>query len=229
MKVEIPEQLADVVKAGVKANNEVPGSVALGGTICALFTHHRLSSDIDFVLSDLSDRFNNIREHLFEIPEWREARVRVPVLILGSLDGFEIGYRQLRRSVPLETQILETPYGPLIVPTVPEMLITKAFLIYNRNYTRDYFDFAELSYLLDTSEVVDVLAGIDQKFQLEKSDPIIVEIIKKLLSPDPHDLNDGRHGFEQLRFLEPKLTNWQEVTMRCKEIGTSLSNEILGK
>ena len=97
MKIDVPEQLIEIVKAGVKANHEVKGSVALGGTICSLFAHHQLSSDIDFVLSDLSQRFDEIREHLLALPEWKEARVRVPVLILGSLDGFEIGYRQLRR------------------------------------------------------------------------------------------------------------------------------------
>lgn len=91
MKLEIPEQLRDIVRAGVKANQAVPGSIALGGTVCSLFVHHRLSSDIDFVLSDLSSRFNEIRERLFEIPEWKEARVNVPLLILGSLDGFDSG------------------------------------------------------------------------------------------------------------------------------------------
>ena len=49
-------------------------------------------------------------------PCWQEARFRVPVLIPGSLDGIAVGYRQLRRTVPLETQALETPEGRLIIP-----------------------------------------------------------------------------------------------------------------
>lgn len=72
MKIEVPEQLAEVIKAGVKANREVPGSVALGGTICSLFAHHRTSTDINFVLSDLSQRFSEVREHLLGLPEWKE-------------------------------------------------------------------------------------------------------------------------------------------------------------
>ena len=50
----IPGELANVVKVGVRANREVPGSIALGGAICALFAHHRASRDIDFVLTDLN-------------------------------------------------------------------------------------------------------------------------------------------------------------------------------
>lgn len=228
-KMEIPDQLIEVVKAGVKANREVPGSIALGGTICALFTHHRASSDIDFVLSDLSQRFEEIREHLFDLPDWKEARVQVPVLILGSLDGFEIGFRQLRRAAPMEIQVIETPDGELVVPTLPELIRTKAFLTYNRNYTRDFFDFAELSCLLETNEVVDVLSDLDEKFRWEKQPTILVEVIKKLLSPNPYDLYHEKHGFDQLRFIEPKLKTWEEVEERCSEIGRSLSIRVLAQ
>ncbi len=227
MKVKIPEQLIDVVKAGVKANHEVPGSIALGGTVCSLFVHHRISTDIDFVLSDLSKRFNEIREHLFQLPEWKEARVNVPVLILGSLDGFEIGYRQLRRSAPIETQTVETSDGPLIVPTPQELLRIKAFLTYNRNYTRDFFDFAEMSCLFEIPEIVDILTSLDEKHAWDKQPSIIVEVVKKLLSPNPHDLYDAKHGFDQLRFLEPKFKTWDEVAGRCQEIGQALSIRIL--
>src|SRR5438046_2860749 len=116
--ITIPPELAAVVKVGVRAGREVPGSVALGGSVCALFAHHRESIDIDFVLADLNKRFQEVREHLFEVPGWKEARIRVPVLILGSLDGVEVGYRQLRRSAPLETQQVDTPEGALIIPTL---------------------------------------------------------------------------------------------------------------
>lgn len=227
MIIDVPEELAEVIKAGVKANREVEGSIALGGTICSLFAHHRASSDIDFVLSDLSQRFDDIREHLFELPEWKEAMVRFPVLILGSFNGIEIGYRQLRRAAPMETQIIETPDGSLIVPTIPELLRTKAFLCYNRNYTRDFVDFAELACLMETDKVVDILSDLDEKFRWEKQPTIVVEVIKKLLLPNPHDLEHEKHGFKHLRFLHPKLKTWTEVAAKCQEIGKGLSTKIL--
>lgn len=229
MKVEIPKELTEIIRVGVKANREVSGSVALGGSVCAIFAHHRASSDIDFVLSDLRQRFQEIREHLFELPEWKEKRVSIPLTILGTLDGVRIGYRQLRRTIPLEIQIIETPFGKLVVPTVAELLRTKAFLCYNRNYTRDFVDFAELSCLFEIEKAVLILSDLDQKFSWEKQPEIIVEVIKKLLSPNPFDLNDKTHGFNQLRFLEPKLKNWDEVAARCREIGELLTIKIFGE
>ncbi|NOT49394.1 MAG: nucleotidyl transferase AbiEii/AbiGii toxin family protein [Acidobacteria bacterium] len=229
MKIEVPDQLLDVIKAGVKANSEVPGSIALGGTICSLFAHHRLSSDIDFVLSDLSQRFDEVREHLFEIPEWKERRVSIPLTILGTLDGVRVGYRQLRRNTPLQTQVIETPLGELVVLTLDELIRTKAFLCYNRNYTRDFVDFAELSCLFEVEAVVEILSDLDKKFIWEKQPSILIEVIKKLLLPEPHDLNDTVHGFKQLRFLEPKLTSWDEIAARCREIGRLLSIKMVAE
>ena len=229
MKIEVPEQLAEVIKAGVRANQAVAGSIALGGTICSLFAHHRLSSDIDFVLSDLSQRFDEIRVQLFGLPEWKERWVSIPLTILGTLDGVRVGYRQLRRIIPLQTQVIQTPFGALVVPTTEELLRTKAFLCYNRNYTRDFVDFAELSCLFETENVVLILSDLDSKFSWEKQPSIIIEVIKQLLLSEPHDLNDERHGYKQLRFLDPKLKSWEEVAARCQTIGKLLSIKVIGE
>ena len=223
----IPSELVEVIRIGVRANHEVPGSVALGGAVCALFAQHRTSIDIDFVLTDLKDRFQEVREHLFELPGWQEARFRVPVLILGSLDGIEVGYRQLRRSVPLETQEGATPEGTLIIPTLEELLRVKAFLAYERNYTRGFVDFAELSCLLEPQQVVETLSTLDEKFKWEKQPSMILEITKALLRPEPHDRET--HGFETLRLLHPKLKTWEEVAAQCHEIGRLLSIWMLGE
>lgn len=229
MKIEIPAELTEIIKVGIKANREVEGSVALGGTICSLFVHHRTSTDIDFVLSDLSKRFDEIRNHLVSLANWKEKRISIPLIILGTLDGVRVGYRQLRRTTPLETQIIETPLGELVVPTVEELLRTKAFLCYNRNYTRDFVDFAELSYLFEIDEVVLILSDLDRRFSWEKQPTIIIEVLKKLLSPEPHDLEDKIHGFKKLRFLKPKLKTWPEVAARCQEIGKPLSIKVIGE
>jgi hypothetical protein len=150
----VPSELAKVVRAGVRAGREVPGAVALGRTVCALYAGHRVSLDIDFGVSDLRQRFEQVRNHLLGMDEWREADVRVPVLIHGSIEGIEIGFRQLRRNTPFQTIVVKTPDGDLVVPTLAEMLLTKAFLIYNRNTTRDFVDFAELACLETDSNVV---------------------------------------------------------------------------
>jgi hypothetical protein len=224
--VRVPRDLLPIVRAGVRASQAIPGSVALGGTVCALFAGHRVSRDIDFVLGDLRDRFEEVRERLFALAGWQEARVRVPVRILGALDGTEIGYRQLRRSTPLETLRLETEAGSLVVPTLPELLRVKSFLAYERNYTRDFVDFAELSCLLDVDDVVGALLALDDRFGSAQQPSILLEVMRTLLAADPHDRQT--HGFATLRLLEPKLQTWDDVVRRCQEIGRRLAIRVLG-
>ena len=48
---------------------------------------------------------------------WHTARVQPPVLILGRLNGVQTGIRQLLRTEPLETEMVQG----LRVPTLAEM------------------------------------------------------------------------------------------------------------
>ena len=133
--------------AGTIANSEVPGSIAVGGTICALYAGHRASYDVDFVLPDLASRFDDVREHLLSLPAWKESRVRPPKMILGQLNDVQIGYRQQIRPAPIETQTIATPDGTLVVPTLDELIRIKSVLAYDRNAMRDFIDLAELAAL----------------------------------------------------------------------------------
>ena len=156
----IPPELAKVIDAGVRANLIVPDGVATGGSVCALYSQHRTSLDIDFVLTNLREQFDEVRERLLEEPGWREARVRAPNFIAGSLDQIQIGFRQLRRQTPIETQEVRTAEGRLVIPTLEEMLRIKVLLASERNVTRDFFDFAELATLYPQEKVISI--GVTQ-------------------------------------------------------------------
>ncbi len=208
------------MRAGARASREVPGAVAVGGTVCALYARHRLSIDIDFVVGDLRDRYDRVREHLLEVPGWTEASARPPVLILGSLDGVQIGFRQLRRDVPFETVTVDTPDGPLTVPTLPEMLRTKAYMASTRNAIRDYIDFAELSLLLPDDAVVAPLADLDAKFASGNQPSVALGVVKALMHAEPKDADP--HRFDSFRWLQPRLESWDQVRDRCRSIGASL-------
>lgn len=78
-------------------------TVAVGGTAVALYAKHRVSLDVDFVSPLLSARFDDVENALLAMDDFSIAKVRRPVMILGSLDGDEIGIRQLRRSEPRGT------------------------------------------------------------------------------------------------------------------------------
>lgn len=223
----VPEPLVRIIRAGARANREVPNAVAVGGTVCAMYARHRLSRDIDFAVGDLREHFDEVREHLRTLDGWTESSARPPVLILGSLDGVEIGFRQLRRAVPLETVTVETGTGPMLVPTLDELLRIKAFLAYDRNVLRDFVDFAELSVLLPDAAVVGALADLDAKFSTEKQPSVIVGVLKTLLHPEPAD-QDGE-AFGTFRWLEPRLKSWSAVEARCRDIGEQLSLRLLQK
>lgn len=115
-------------------------TVAVGGTAVALYAKHRVSLDVDFVSPLLATRFDDVENALLGMDDFSIARVRRPVLILGSLDGDEIGIRQLRRSEPLDAVEVEG----LWVPTLAELLRVKAYLLSDRRAVRDFIDVCAL-------------------------------------------------------------------------------------
>jgi hypothetical protein len=115
-------------------------TVAVGGTAVAIYARHRVSLDIDFVSPLLSERFDDVENALANMDDFSIARVRRPVMILGSLDGDEIGIRQLRRAEPLDAVEVDG----LWVPTLAELLRVKAYLLSDRRAVRDFIDVCAL-------------------------------------------------------------------------------------
>lgn len=66
----------------------------IGRTAKALYAGHRISRDTDHLLVSLRENFDGILEKLSEFPEWKLARTKKPVLILGSIGDVEVGFRQ---------------------------------------------------------------------------------------------------------------------------------------
>jgi hypothetical protein len=224
---KIPPGLVKVIEAGARMNQVVPEGVALGGAVCALYAQHRLSIDVDFVLEDLRDRFDEVRDRLLDYPGWREARIRPPYLILGSVEQVEIGFRQLRRKAPIETQTVSTEKGPLTIPTLEEMLRIKAFLAYERNYVRDFFDFAELAVRLSSESVVQSLLVLDEKMGWENRPSVLLETVKALVQCQPRDLEE--QGYASLRLIGPRLKSWEEVKSVCQTVGQLLTDAVIGE
>ena len=70
-------------------------------------------------------RFDEVLTTLEAVAGWQTERIQRPFLILGQLDGILTGIRQLRRTRPLETELI----GGLRVPTLAEMARIKAWLL----------------------------------------------------------------------------------------------------
>ena len=96
--------LDDVLRAAARLQRIVPDAVLVGGTAAATYASHRVSFDDDHVVADLRERFDAVLADLEDSDGWITARVKRPVLILGSLDGVETGVRNLIRRTPLEVE-----------------------------------------------------------------------------------------------------------------------------
>lgn len=214
-----------ILKAGVEAQKLVPGAVCVGGTAAALYASHRLSYDTGHLVSWLRDQFQEVRATLEAYPEWKTARVTPPVLILGRLGDVEVGFRQLRRTQPVATQTITTPEGPLVVPTLDELLCMKAFLAYDRRATRDFLDFAALSERMSERQVVDSLLQLDRRYGELQTASVALEVAKALSAAAPFDLNEAE--LPNYKGLASKWHNW-EVTQRiCQRFGGLLGEALL--
>ncbi len=216
---------AGILRAGVQAQRLVPGSVCVGGTAAALYAGHRISLDTDHLLLALRDNFDDVRAHLEAQPEWRTARVTPPVLILGSIGNVEVGFRQLKRAQPVETQTMQTEAGPLVVPTLDEMICMKAFLAYNRNATRDYLDFAALSECASEEVVLGSLRKLDARYGALQSASVGLEVAKALCAATPFDLNEAE--LPRYKGLTEKWHRWESTREICQRFGMRLGEALV--
>jgi hypothetical protein len=221
--VKYPPEWADVLAAASRLQELVPDAVLVGGTAASQHVGHRVSFDDDHVLTDLRDRYDQVLAVLESDPGWKTARLKRPLLILGSLDGIETGIRQLIRRRPLEVERLKTPGGDLQIPTLAEMARIKAWLILRRNATRDYLDFVALADRLGEIEAVALALGLDDYYadQLgEGGSRVSTQLAKQLAEPSPYDLSevDLRH----YRHLLARWQDWRAVAAWCRRFASRM-------
>jgi len=162
----------------------VPGAVLVGGTAApALHAGHRKSLDGDHVLEDLRARFDDVLAELEAAAGWQTSRVQRPVVILGQLDGVMTGIRQLRRTKPLETELVEG----LRVPTLGEMARVKAWLLATRHTVRDYLDTVVLLERLDEAGVTAAFVSFDELYAQENGASPLIEVVERLGAASPSD------------------------------------------
>jgi hypothetical protein len=216
----------DVLRAAARLQSIVPDAVLVGGTAAAEFAHHRVSFDDDHVLADLRDRFDTVLSDLEDTDGWITARVKRPVLILGSLDGVETGIRNLVRRVPLEVEVHETAHGPIRVPTLPEMTRLKAWLVLVRNATRDYLDVVALADRVGPA-AVEVLLTIDDYYADQRGfggARIATQLARQLAEPQPYDLSEV--DLQHYRRLEPRWRDWTTVTDACRALAVAMLDRL---
>lgn len=199
----------------------LPDAVLVGGTAAALHVGHRESLDGDHVLNDLRARFDEVLDALEAAAGWRSARVRRPVLILGSLDGFQTGIRQLRRVEPLESEVV---HG-LRVPTLPEMARIKAWLLVTRNTVRDYLDVVVLLVRLGDQGAVEALRSLDRLYPQESGASVRAEFVERLAAAAPGDRADV--DLRTYKGLIAPWTDWAHVSAEGARLSVLLAASTL--
>ena len=209
-----------LLSAAAHLQEILPGATLVGGTAVAIFTQHRLSRDADHVLPNLRNRFDEVLAELESVAGWRTARVKKPVLILGSLDGIETGVRQMIREQPLDVQEVAIGDVRLVVPTEEELLRIKGVLILKRNATRDYLDFAALAERIGSARVTEALASLDRLYPQSSGESAVQQLQVQLSNPMPYDLEDT--DLSEYRRLHPKWHDWNRVKEVCANVATDL-------
>lgn len=209
-----------VLSSAARLQGILPDAILVGGTASAVHAEHRFSRDADHVIPDLRERFDEVLANLESVAGWKTARVRRPVLILGSLDGIETGVRQLIREEPLETQVVDTPGGLLTVPTPAEILRIKGVLILKRNATRDYLDFVALADHIGDDEVIEALHPFDRMYPQVSGESALQQLEVQLANPLPYDLDDVAPELSEYKNLAEKWHDWNVVKEACTHIST---------
>jgi hypothetical protein len=222
-KATLPEW-EQVLSSAARLQRLLPEAILVGGTASALYARHRQSQDADHVLSDLRSRFDRTLAELESVAGWTTARVRRPVMILGSLDGIETGIRQLIRDEPLETTEIEYEGERLIVPTRAEMLRIKAVLILKRNATRDYLDFIALADPMGAMDVGAAFKRFDELYPQPNGQSALQQLVVQLAEPLPYDLEKTR--LDEYKNLESKWQDWQAIRAACAKLSTTLFNSL---
>ncbi len=201
--------LDDVLASAARLQEIVPGAVLVGDAAAAMYARHRESLDHDHVLADLAERYAEVVEAVEATDGWvTSVRASSPPLTLqGSLDGVEAGLRQLRRTRAVEVEEVRVGTRVLRVPTLPECLRIKAFLVVQRNQVRDYLDTVALADRLGLPHSAAVLADLDSYYsdRSDGPDAVVTAVVQRLSEPNPRD----SRVTSQLTAYKGLVARWQ--------------------
>ena len=221
------QQWQKLLEAAANIQGLLPGSVMIGGSAAAIHLKHRYSFDADHVLSNLKENYEQVLDFLEGRDDWETARICPPKLILGNFQGVETGIRQLKRTCPLETEIINIAGKSITLPTIAEMVRTKGWMIVSRNATRDYIDFAALAKYIGIEDAIDVLKDFNYYYSdliRGKQASPIVQLVRQLAEPKPCDLD--QIDLSQYKGIQPPFDSWVNIQKICEEISVALGDTL---
>ena len=224
---ELSPTLKRVLESAASLQEVVPDAVLVGGTAAAIHARHRDSFDHDHVLLDLETRYETVLEAVEATDGWATSvrASKPPFTIMGSLGGVEAGLRQMRRTRPLETFVVDVGDGATVVaPTAPEVLRVKAFLVVQRNVVRDYLDVVALADHLGHDAAVEILSDMDTYYTDRSGEwgSALTSLVVSMADPHPFD-TDVIEDLPRYKRLDPRYHDWDVVVATCRSLSLSLS------
>lgn len=221
--------LDEVLRSAARLQAVVPDAVLVGGVAAALYAGHRDSFDHDHVLTDLARRYFDVLEAVEASDGWATSvrASRPPVTIMGSLGGVEAGLRQLRRTRPLETVVIDLGEGLQVrVPTEAEVLRVKAYLVVARNVVRDYLDVVALADHLGPTTAAPILRAIDDYYDDRSATEgsVRTALALRLARPEPRDPAVTRE-LPSYKGLLPKWHSWPAVVAACRALALAIAED----
>lgn len=224
---KVSPTLEQVLASAARLQKVVPDAVLVGGAAAALRARHRDSFDHDHVVADLVERYEEVLDAVEATEGWATS-VRAstpPFTILGRLGGVEAGLRQLRRSRPLETEVVTVGDGLTVVaPTEAETLRVKAYLVVQRNVVRDFLDVVALTDHLGEDRAVEILGDIDDYYVDRSSEEgsVLTALVVALAEPRPRD-TDVTLELPRYKGLAPRWHRWDDVVGAAQRLALRLS------
>lgn len=180
--------------------------------------------DADHVIPYLVDHFDRTLADLEAAAGWQTSRVKPPVMAMGRLDGILTTIRNQRRAAPLETIVVSTAHGDLVIPTAPEILRIKAWLALERNAVRDYLDVAALSVSMQGEDLLDALAPMDRLYPQDDPGAVRWELMVRLADPQPFDRDEV--DLDQYKGLVPEWRTWPTVVTATTRVSVLVADAI---
>ena len=218
--------LQDVLRSAAELQRIVPDAVLVGEAAAAWWAGHRDSFDHDHVLADLSDRYLEVLEAVEATEGWVTS-VRAsspPLTILGRLGGIEAGLRQLRRTRRLEVERVRLDEEhTVVVPTLPETLRVKAYLVVQRNQVRDYLDVVALVDRYGRERSAQALVRIDDYYadRSGEADSVLTSLVQRLSEPNPRD-RTVTGQLASYRRLNPRWHDWSAVVTESQGLADAM-------
>ena len=116
------------------------------------------------------------------------------------------------------------------MPTPAEILRIKAWLVVDRNATRDFLDVAAISDKLGLATSARALAPLDRLYpQGDDAGAVRQQLMRQLAKPRPFDLDEVEPRLAEYKGITVPWRTWAAVEQQCQALGVELAEAVASR